>query len=548
MDRFSSLITEELLKDTDLQETENRFETQKEMEQLQTRAAIILGILVNSKDFTQTFLYTNSEDLHVYSHYSKRMVIIDALTRCAPDQMVNYDTYKFTAHPNFEKKISAYTRTLDKPNQPLSKNRPWDVALSIIIKVEALDHTSENLTSSRLLLREYSILKHIWESYVRELIDLDEMTGIPMVFDYTDVPNSVFNYEPNEEHQQKFVDPYGCLMPWKSEFRSTMAYMTMEKLGPNVHYLLELMVRTRRKTCTFDLDTAFKIFDQIICRCLQLHKFGVVHNAVEPRNTYFGRSSSFNVVYLANFGKAMITDSKERKMADVLLGGNPRFTSQYRLRGTYPNPMQDIESAFYTLLSMIVHNLPWDVFLQSNVTPRQSDLNANTSNQSDLEGVDPHPKVRENKFSFWKHPAGINRVLADVQYLAVGSDFYHVNLATEIIKDIYTKLRDQFQQTTYKVKPKTSIAGNLLSQQSAEFQFYFEIRRATLLFFRFESLSVSLCTTTYQKKIEAISRDEQEPRPAWNLSNWCFNVVQMNAPGNMRLSMVPLSMVARTNE
>ncbi|PAA81203.1 hypothetical protein BOX15_Mlig022212g6 [Macrostomum lignano] len=571
--RVSSLIAlDELQKSSDMQEMAQRMEAQKNMEIVRSKATDVLSLVALSPEFNQLFLVQSVEDMSafVFSYKSDRTIIIDMLARCPREQITNFETYKFASHPEFEKKISQYTRTAEKPNNQLAKCRPWDVALCLILKIEALDTEAMQQPNMRLLFRENLIIKHLWDNFMRETMELDEMTGIPIVFKYDEVSNPTFNYDLAE---YKVYDVYGNLVPWKSESRSTLSYLCMEQLGPNLQYLTEVMVSGKRRGYVFDVDTALKIFDQLLCRCLQIHRFGVTHNAIEPHNLYFGRSIAFNVLYIANFNVATLFDPKDpnnmrKSGSDSELYGHLRFASHIRMKGGQAHPVHDLESAFYTLVALLTNNLPWDSCLSTGGSSSKTgaagrgsvvdniNLSNTVSNQSDItksiERNSMMQKLREFKTNFWKSNNGIARVLADLQYMAFGVDRHRVSLTVEIIKDLYAKIRDLIN-TVGSDSPQASFFSNLLLQHTTEYQTYTDLRRTVLMMYRFESISAFINTPTYQKKIESLAHDEVDVnvRLAWNLTNWCFNGVEVNVLANNTTSVVKSTaknVVARTVE
>ncbi|PAA52404.1 hypothetical protein BOX15_Mlig010441g2 [Macrostomum lignano] len=528
-----------------------------------SRCVEIMPLLINSsfKSKYWTFKTVAMPDCYVFSHRSSRCIILEVVTRFPESQTENLHSYKFSAHPLFEDKVSTYTRWKgkDTPNQNLVRSRTWDVALNVVMKIEAVPAPFNKYRY--LLKRESEILQFMWDKYLDSGADIDEMTGIPMLFEYQEVPNDTF-YVTTSSNQVDEIDQFGKMKPISfppaSDQRTTLSYMTMEKLGPNLSYLQRLVKAAQAPPYTFDLWTAAKIFDQLICRILQVHKSGVVHNDISPENIYMGNGVAFDVVYLNNYKRSYIVAEGDKKgpsgLASSSIGCNVRFASVGQLSGSVYNmsPIDDIESAFYVLLAMLSgDSLPWDGVLRLKRTSEYSLRGASSNSNARVNNTvteeqkmqilptrisnETLRKVMNFKNRFWQSSQLVNLVLSNCHCLFSG-DAKQASSVAMFITDLYLRVRD-WRQNFKSCDDYYQYSKKLNRSSSEEFRQFMELRKCALVYFEFSETFDILNDITFRKKVDQLKNDSVTQQP-WNAFVWCFNNIEITTQSKRSVSFV----------
>ncbi|PAA81721.1 hypothetical protein BOX15_Mlig010436g3 [Macrostomum lignano] len=500
---------------------------------------------MNSRELCTRYAGTASGglDSYVFTYLSDRTLFLEVTARFDPKQQDFIDSHRFASHPTFETVLSKYTRVVKKPNPVHEKARPWDVATTMVMKVEALLPKFCSY-SRRLLRREYAILQHIWQSYLDEKMEFDDMTGIPMVFDYQEIPNQKFFMPPGEVVEE--ISLQGKLIQRKIGLpETTLSYMTVEKLGPSLSYLLDLTCVAKRLPVGLSVRTAFKVFDQLICRLLQIHRFGVLHNGVCPQNIYFGRGMCYNVVYLNNFRAASLASSSSGAAAsggkpclNMRVAKDPRFASLSMMRSSEMHPVDDFESAFYTLLACIGPGLPWDALLNSRPIDASgaSDSDSATtvttapsSKASKKKAAHENSRhlyaaVRDAKSAFWDSNIHMERFIANMMHRLTDRESDLFPIIADILLDLYTKVK-RLLNCFANSKNVAEFCAQLC-RGGSQLQIYNDLRKPALMYFRFEEVPPLLNNPTDLQRQQSLKKGLPSTF-AWNLSEWCFNYVEV---------------------
>ncbi|PAA60958.1 hypothetical protein BOX15_Mlig003171g3 [Macrostomum lignano] len=447
---------------------------------------------------------------------------------------------ELTYHPVFEDVIERYTKTRRKPNPVILETRSADFCYMVTIKIEVLPLDRSVRAVNFTLLREYQILLHIWESYRSDLnankCNSDQLIGFPMPFEFRNIEGT--KYDLPHGHSWEYYSPFGKLESLQRvsltsitsskdsrPIKSTLSYMSIEKVGPSLSYLMDLMLSQRK---FFNISSALKVYDQLICRLLVMHKYSVIHGDINPSALCFGTGEAVNVLYLNNFEAALLAPTFGLPLPFF----HDRFVSYSRVKDKSVHFVHDLESAFYVFLYLMLGRLPWDSRLgvseteSSTVAPVGVDISVNDIRSE-------KSRTMEEKEKFWQSS---NQLLWMVKSIDTEfRDSMYRNFASDIVEAIYARVKESM--STCQSLSQSAYSKSVFITGTAPYNAYFGVRKIIASFFRFESRSNALKDPVWSAKTDMLFKeDANDRRIAWDLSSWCWNYLDADANSVKRQS------------
>ncbi|PAA58477.1 hypothetical protein BOX15_Mlig004539g3 [Macrostomum lignano] len=421
-------------------------------------------------------------------------------------------------HSIFERLIERYTKSRAKPNPVLMETRSTEFCYRLTVLVEAVPQHRWVLRPELRLLREYAILRHIWETFRLELVanasPADLLVGIPMPFEFVNVSgfpeyefvnhNSVWHRGIHGEE----INMTKLEVPGTTErVSSSLSYLSLEKLGPNLQYLLELL---RSQRSIMSLSSALKILDQLLCRLMVLHKYGVILGNLDVKFLHFGVREASKVLYISRYDCAMVAPTQHRSAGPY----SDRCACLSAIRRREVHFVHDIESAFYVFLSLIFPILPWD---DARTTLDSSSSNSRTT------GTTPgssRATWMDEKANFWSSNSWFQRMLRHVN--SEYTDNVYRGFTADLLSMLYAKTQEILVQG--ESIPQADYMSSLMTPASPANNAYSNLRRIIALYFQFESVSTISRDPVCSKKLELLlAEDHQDRRVLWNLNDWCWN-------------------------
>ena len=132
-------------------------------------------------------------------------------------------------------------------------------------------------------------------------------------------------------------------------------YMVIDLLGHSFEYI--------REQCggRLSLKSVLALGMQMLKRIEDIHKAGIIHRDIKPDNFIFNIDGT--VLYLIDFGlaKKYVNSNDEHIQIDDgrKLTGTARYASINIHKGLTPSRRDDLESIGYTLLYLLIGELPW---------------------------------------------------------------------------------------------------------------------------------------------------------------------------------------------
>ncbi|PAA55119.1 hypothetical protein BOX15_Mlig006882g1 [Macrostomum lignano] len=460
------------------------------------------------------------------------------------------DPEQFTFHEAFETAIQRYTESSAKQNSVLRETRATDFCYPVTMTVEAVPLGKAKKPSNLLLLREFQILTWLWEQYRHEMrskqCNFDHMVGIPMPFEYCSVSGTDFDYPARGFEAYNYYDTHGNMMDistitlklplsTSSCVSSTLSYMTTEKLGPCVSYLIEIL---RSQSKYFNLSSAMMLFDQLICRLIVMHKYGVVHGDLNTDCLRFGSGNACNVLYISDFSTSVQMPSS----AKPSFGYHERFVSTLRVKNKIFHFMQDLESAYYIFLLLAFGCLPWDGRIKvdaSSSLPMLSEQ-AGTANP-----VVYSSSVIKEKDNFWEVPSIILRLIRSKEFELEG-DLYH-NFTEDLLMTLHSKMKDLM--TNCSQIGQDAFMRDINTTGSVPYNAYMGLRKCLASYFRFETLNAFMKDPATEAKIGMLHmHDSTDRRMAWDLSSWCWNHIGVDTKPSGLSNYLQKAMMASVSQ
>lgn len=135
--------------------------------------------------------------------------------------------------------------------------------------------------------------------------------------------------------------------------------LVLQKLGDN-------LMKKCTKYCnySFSLKTCIILLDQIFDALQFIHEEGVVHRDIKPQNFCVGREEdNFDKVFLIDFGLSKIFYSEDSGHIEPRGGksllGDIMYASIANHEGKEQSRRDDLESAMYMIIHLMVGSLPW---------------------------------------------------------------------------------------------------------------------------------------------------------------------------------------------
>ncbi|PAA54795.1 hypothetical protein BOX15_Mlig028345g1 [Macrostomum lignano] len=496
----------------------------------------VFSVMTQHSDFSTKYDVSGENPLiYVYTSQPDEYSFITEVfpvVKDKPTRLAEKQAEELTFHQAFEEVIERYTNERRKPNPVLQETRSSDFCYQLILKIEAIPVGNARFPEPFKLVREFKILQHIWENYRTEMLarktSPDQLVGFPMPFEFKNLIGSS-NYDfPKMEidgfHYYNLngksdgicrhpISPAGFGTDAKN-MMSSFSYLSVEKTGPSVPYLMQLMVRQGKK---FSLSTALKILDQLISRLMILHKYGVVHCDVNPGCLSFGCREAMNVLYITSFDKAVLGTQQSSPIHLF----HDRFVAYSQVKDKKCHYVCDLESAFYVFVYCLLNRLPWDSRLQldSKSVSQPCDVIAEKSRTIDM------------KEKFWSSNDSIHMITKRVTYEF--SEGLYTNFSIDVLESLFAKMRENMA-TCINI-PVTNYFKEIFVPGSAPYNCYFSIRKIIASYFRFEILNQSMKDVTCASKLEMLTKqDRHDKRCAWDLSYWCWNFLDAD-PDKKRL-------------
>ena len=130
-------------------------------------------------------------------------------------------------------------------------------------------------------------------------------------------------------------------------------YLVLDLLGDSLKTIKEIYKHTITKNIILNISIRLiKILEDI-------HSMGIVHRDIKPQNILFDKDNEN--IYLIDFGLAKkiihSTHIKERNISNII--GSPNYISINVHNLIEPTRRDDIISAIYVLLYLLLDKLPW---------------------------------------------------------------------------------------------------------------------------------------------------------------------------------------------
>eukprot|EP01024_Parvocaulis_polyphysoides_P024363 TRINITY_DN22328_c1_g1_i1.p1 TRINITY_DN22328_c1_g1~~TRINITY_DN22328_c1_g1_i1.p1 ORF type:complete len:358 (-),score=40.80 TRINITY_DN22328_c1_g1_i1:216-1289(-) len=133
-------------------------------------------------------------------------------------------------------------------------------------------------------------------------------------------------------------------------------YMIMQLLGPALSSFL-------KAGSGLPLDSFVKLGEQIIKSIQYIHSKGMVHRDIKPSNMCMSTEMMEIRVYLVDMGFVKVAPVPEEYDEDESedFVGTPDYASENSLRGKLQGYKDDIEQLGFTMLELILGDLPWSI-------------------------------------------------------------------------------------------------------------------------------------------------------------------------------------------
>ncbi|PAA78633.1 hypothetical protein BOX15_Mlig003562g1, partial [Macrostomum lignano] len=554
---FDELMLKELEAKQQLESQSVESEQLRNVE-IEAAASRVLALIMDSsfkRKYGQDFAYPKSIHCYLFTqqprNHTYAFEAFAAVATVTPNALKRKKE-EMIFHPMFENVIERYTNSRAKPNPVLMETRNSEFCYRLSILVEAVPISVQASLgfgmSSLRLIRQYEILYYIWETFRHDLevkkCYSDQLIGIPVPFEFVNVCGNEYDFE-FSEHSINYYDIRGAYVPVNSSripgagkgkpLGSFLSYMSMEKLGPSLAYMADLL-KSQRKW--FKMSTALKLLDQILCRLMVLHRYGIILGNLDFRYLNFGVREAINVLYVSSFDCAVQAPTTQRPLNYF----NERFASIGALKGV-AHFVNDIETAFYLFLAMLSHRLPWDQkppVSETPLTDQQTqqlqqpqfdgswEVGGNTRYQSTLRThLDERTKL-------WDTTSWIDRMLNSYTLRNQMKSPALEGFAFDIIQMVYQKTKEAISCASI---PQQDFMTNVMTPSTTANNAYMGIRKVIVSFFRFESLSNNLRDATCQNKVDQLlATEESDGRALWDLNNWCWNVFETSFMSNARSS------------
>ncbi|PAA84577.1 hypothetical protein BOX15_Mlig016624g2 [Macrostomum lignano] len=507
--------------------------------QLNAKCKTILSAMCSHSDLLLKYDLTSREPdspmIYVNTRMpSKFMFNMEAFPRLSKLEKLNgkqLQVEELVYHKMFEAVIERYTNSNQKPNPVLRDTRSSEFCYRMAIKVEAVPAQKALKARRLILLREFLILQHLWECFHREMkakvCGTDQLIGFPMPFefknvvgcsefDFTEDGMTYMHYNIHGAEEKVLITTIPQTVPdsTSTTIGSSLSYMATERLGPSLGYLIDLM---RSQGKTFSVSSALKIYDQILCRMMIMHKYGVVHCDPNPSCFYFGPGESCNVLYISELGSALVKPEFNMQVPRF----HDRFVSYLRFRERRCHFVQDVESAFYIFLYMLVGRLPWDGRTLGNLKPAEG---MSMVQPSDDPYTDRSLTI-DDKEKFWQNQDTISRAIRVVEMEIY--DPLYVSFTADLLEALYSRTRESLQLSSsvgIANYMKDCCVGN-----TQAYNVYYNLRRVIATYFRFEILNQPLKDRQGSARLEQLNRSStNDLRIAFDLSHWCWNHLDPN--------------------